>query len=444
MPGEKHRGAEPTFLEGRARLDSDAGNPVPSPRTLSCEKRQRLLSLQRTMRPPRPWHFFFLVLPYGASFGFVSVALPYIARQRGIAVETIGAVVAAAFLPHALKFAWAPVVDLTWSRKGWYLASLALVGAGTVVSMAIPIRASWLRPLTAVVVTSQIGLTLMGMACEGMIGTSLPPAGKGRAAGWFQAGTYLGLGVGGGAAIELVDHFGGVAGGGLIGLAFGACALPLLWFDEARDRRQRALGDAIRGLAGDLRAVARSPGGVAALFICLSPIGSGAAGNLFGAIADEWHASQAIVVLTTGALGGVVSAVGAAAGGRIVASMRPRAAYAFGGALTAGSAIAMALAPHQAWAYAALTLVYQGCNGVAFAAFSAFAFEVAGQGAVATKYNVLASLANASIAYMTRIDGAGHARWGGNGLLLVDAAMTGVGIALLAAVVTIVRRIDSR
>jgi MFS family permease len=396
------------------------------------------------MRYPRPWHFFFLILPYGASFGFVSVALPYIAKQRGIAVETIGAVVAAAFLPHAPKFLWAPVVDVTWSRKGWYLVSLALVSAGTFVSMAMPISASSLRALTLVVVVSQFGLTLMGMACEGMIGHGLPPEDKGRASGWFQAGTFLGLGIGGGAAIELVGRFGGAVGGAVLGLVFAACALPLWWFDEAREAPRRRLAEALRGLARDLRAVARSPGGIAALFICVSPIGSGAAGNLFGAIADEWHASRELVALATGAMGGVASAAGAAAGGWLVTRMDRRSAYALAGALTAGSAVAMALAPHEAWAYAVLTLVYQTFNGVAFAAFSAFAFEVAGEGAVATKYNVLASLANTSIAYMTRLDGAAHAHWGGSGVLWVDASMTGVGIAVLAVVVAAVRRKDAR
>src|ERR1700704_5142029 len=146
------------------------------------------------MRSPRPRHFFFLVLPYGASFGFVS-ALPYIARQQGIAVDAIGAVVAAAFLPHAPKFLWAPVVDVTWSRKGWYLLSLVLVSVGTFASMAMPITAGSLHALTAVVVTSQFGLTLMGMACEGMIGHGVPPERKGEASGWFQGGTFLGLGL---------------------------------------------------------------------------------------------------------------------------------------------------------------------------------------------------------------------------------------------------------
>ncbi len=390
-------------------------------------------------RAPRPWHFFFLVLPYGASFGFVSVALPYLARQRGVSVGAIGAVVAAAFLPHAPKFLWAPVVDVTWSRKSWYLLALALVSTGTFASMAMPIAPSSLRALTAVVVVSQIGLTLMGMACEGMIGHGVRSEHKGHAAGWFQAGTFLGGGVGGGAAIELVAHFGGPVAGAIIGATLVACALPLLLFDEAERAARPGLLAALRGLGRDLAELVRSPGGIAALFICVSPIGSGAAGNLFGAIANEWDASPELVALTTGALGGVVSAVGALGGGRLASRIGKRSAYALAGALTALTGVAMALAPHTPPAYAILTLVYQAFNGVAFAAFSAFAFHIAGKGAVATKYNVLASLVNTSIAYTTRVDGAAHARWGGRGVLIADAAMTGAGIVVLALIVAIAR-----
>jgi MFS family permease len=386
-------------------------------------------------RPPRPWHFFFLVLPYGASFGFVSVALPNLARQRGISVSAIGAVVAAAFLPHAPKFLWAPVVDVTGSRKGWYLFALVLVCAGTFASMAMPIAESSLPALTAVVVASQVGLTLMGMACEGLIGHGFSPEHKGHAAGWFQAGTFVGAGVGGGAALELATHFGGATAGAIIGAVLGVCALPLLLFDEPRNSTKRSLREALGWLGRDLAALWRSPGGIAALFICVSPVGSGAASNLFGAIADDWRASPELVALTTGALGGVVSAVGALGGGRLTARIGRRSAYALGGGLTACAGVAMALAPHTALAYAVLTLAYQAFNGLAFAAFSAFAFEVAGKGAVATKYNVLASLVNISISYATRIDGAAHARWGGSGVLLTDAAMTGVGIAALAGIV---------
>jgi len=165
------------------------------------------------MRAPRPWHFFFLVLPYGVSFGFVSVAMPYVAQQRGISIAAIGGVVAAAFAPHGFKVLWAPIVDTTLSRKTWYALALVLVALGTFASMAMPISSASLPALTSVVVASQIGLTFLYMACEGILGRALPPERKSTAAAWLQAGSFLGLGVGGGLTIELVTRLPGMLAG---------------------------------------------------------------------------------------------------------------------------------------------------------------------------------------------------------------------------------------
>jgi hypothetical protein len=391
------------------------------------------------MRSPRPWHFFFLILPYGASSGFVGVALPFLARERGISVTAISTVVAISFLPHTPKFLWAPVVDSIGSRKRWYLTALVLVSVGTFASMAMPIAAASLGALAAVVFASQFGLTLMGMACEGLIGRSLPAEAKGRAASFFMAGMYMGAGLGGGAAIELVTRLGGAAVGAGLGLLFGACALPLVLFDEAPDPDRQPLRVEIRRVFREIGAFAGSRGGLAILVICASPVGSGAASNLFGAIAEDWHASRNLVALSTGLLGNVVSAAGAASAAFALGRLRRRTAYALAGALTATVGLCMALAPHRPWAYAVFTFGYQALNGMSFAAFSALAFEAAGRGAVATKYNVLAGLVNASIAYTTRVDGAAHQRWGGSGVLVADAAMTGVGVVVFALAVLLAK-----
>ena len=391
------------------------------------------------MRAPRPWHFFFLVLPYGVSFGFVSVALPYVARERGISVEAIGGVVAAAFAPHAWKFLWAPIVDTTLSRKTWYALALVLIALGTFASMAMPISSASLGALTTVVVASQIGLTLLYMACEGILGRSVPAERKSTAAAWLQAGTFLGLGVGGGIAIELVTRLPGALAGAIIAVTLLVCAFPLLMFDEPAPDEQRSVVAALRGLFGDLWGLVRSRKGVMAIVLSLSSVGAGAASGLFGALADDWHASRELVELTNGWLGGVVSALGAAGGGWLVRRIDKRFAYALGGALTALSGIAMAVAPHVPWSYAVLDLVYQAFTGLAYAAFAAFAFETVGKGAVATKYNILASLVNASIVYKTRLNSGAHKAWGGSGVMLTDAAITFAGIAVLLVAIRLTR-----
>ena len=101
----------------------------------------------------------------------------------------------------------------------------------------------------------------------------------------------------------------------------------------------------------------------------------------------------------------------------------------------------MALAPRAPWSYITFSLLYSFLNGAAFTCFSSFVFETIGRGAAATKYNIFASLANLAIAYVTRLDGGAHGRWGASGLLFGDAALTGVGIVVVTLVsVTLMKR----
>ncbi len=386
-------------------------------------------------RGPAPILFGILILPYGASFGYVSVALPFLATSHGVSVEAIGAVVAAAFLPHGIKFLWAPVVDTTLRQKTWYMIALALVGLGTVASSAMPLQASALGALTLVVVLSQIGLTLMGMTCENFLAHGVPDDEKGVAAGWYQAGAFIGNGVGGGAALWLSQKLRSPwQVGGTLALLMLGCSAPLLVLPEPVVQKGRTLGLALRTLGADLARLATSRVGLLGALVCLSPIGAGAAGNYWAAIADSWHASAAMVALVTGALGGVVSGIGCLGGGWLADRMNRRVAYTVAGGVTALTGVVMAFAPRAPWSYAFFTLLYSFLNGVAFAAFSSFVLETIGRGSAATKYNIFASLANLAISYVTRLDGAAHGRWGAKGLLLGDAALTGAGIVVVTLV----------
>jgi MFS family permease len=382
------------------------------------------------MRQPKPWHFFFLILPWGASSGCITVALGYLLKEHGVSVEAVGGVIAASLVPHVWKITWAPVVDAVLPRKLWYVVSLALVSSLTFVAMTMPLGPATLSALTTVLVASQVALTLMGMACEALIGHGIAPDRKGVTSSYYQAGNIFGAGVGGGAALWLVEHLGQRQGAAIISLVMAACAIPLLAFDEPVTERP-ALRDAPRRLVTDAASLVRSRAGLAAIAICLSPLGAGAASGLFPAIADEWHATAGVVELATGTLAGVVGAVGAAAGAWIIARTGGLRGYAIGGGLTAAAAVAMAIGPRTPWAYVTFSLAYQAVNGLSFAAFSALVFETIGLGAVVTKYNMLAVLANEAIWYMTKIDSGAHARGQGAGVLLADAAVSAAALVML-------------
>ncbi|HEX4348110.1 MAG TPA: MFS transporter [Vicinamibacterales bacterium] len=391
-------------------------------------------------RTPHPSVFFVLILPYGVSFGYVAIALPYLATHHGVSAEAAGAVVAAAFGPHAIKFLWAPVVDTTLTKKAWYLIALAMVIAGTVASAAMPITAGTIGLLTTIVVASQVGLTLLNMACENFLAYCVPESGKGRAAGWYQAGSLAGNGCGGGLALWLSQR---LAAGWMVGAVLGGLmvvsALPLLVLDEP-GRSALSFGRALKHLAADLKNIALSRAGMLGVLVCLSPVGAGAAQYYFGPIADTWHTPLDTVALVTGVLTGIVQAAGAMGAGLLADRMDRKLVYCAAGALTAVSGLLMAAAPHTKVAYVVFALAYAMFQGAAMAAFSAFVLETIGLGAAATKYNILASIANFAIKYMIRLDGVFHTRYGPNGLLYGDALATFASIAALLMFVAVLGR----
>jgi hypothetical protein len=347
-----------------------------------------------------------------------------------VAPEAAAAVVSAAFVPHGFKFLWAPLVDTTLNKRAWYLIALLLVILGTIASSAMPITPTTMGPLTAVVVASQVGLTLMGMACENFLAFNAAEGDKGRATGWYQAGSLLGVGVGGGAALKLAQV---VPQPWMTGAVLGAlmlfAAAPLPYLREPPITH--TLAASMRQLFVDLWAMVRSRSGVLGVFVSLSPVGAGAASNYFSPMSGAWGASADLVAWVNGWLGGLVTPLGAFLGGFASDRMVRRNAYALGGALTAVTSVALVLLPRNPWTYGALVLVYTVFNAMAFTAFSGFVIATVGQNAVATKYNLFASMANLAISYTTWLLGKASARWGTEGVLWGDAALTFAGIGAL-------------
>jgi predicted MFS family arabinose efflux permease len=190
----------------------------------------------------------------------------------------------------------------------------------------------------------------------------------------------------------------------------------------------------------DLWQVTRSRAGFLALLICFLPIGSGAASNLWSAVADDWHATAGTVALVTGVLGGIVSAIGCLAGGYGSDRLDRKTAYALYGLMMVLCAVAMAYAPRIESMYVVFTLAYSFIQGLAYAGFTAVVLEAIGLGAAATKYNLFASLSNMPIAYMTVVDGWAHERWGAAGLLNVEAVFGVVGIVVFVAIAMVTKR----
>ena len=398
------------------------------------------------MPPPRHAHpsvFMFLILPFGAMSGYLTVAVAYLLSHAGLSVEKIATLIAISFIPHTWKFAWAPIADTTLSRKTWYLIGCVVSAAGIWLTGALHADASHLALLTTVVVLSNVAVTFLGMSVESLLAYGTLPEQKGRAGGWFQAGNLGGSGLGGGAGLWLAQTLPAPwMAGALLALACLACSIGLFFVPEPHsEHRVGSIGQSLMNVGRDLWGVAKSRIGFLALVLCFLPIGSGAASQLWSAVAGDWSASANTVALVTGLLSGVVSAAGCLAGGFICDRMDRKAAYAVFGVMQALCAVLMAFAPHSESMYIVFTTVYAFITGLTYAGFTAFVLEAMGMGAAATKYSLFASLSNFPIAYMTTIDGRAHTRWGASGMLITEAAVGMLGLVLFLGVSTAIRRV---
>ncbi len=277
---------------------------------------------------PHPFLFLVLFIPFGAVPGFLTVALAYELSKKGISTGDIAIVVGLSYLCLIFKWLWAPLVDTLLTRKIWYVGSTLVCGMGLWLAGRAAMGEHPSLPLISLALTiSNFTSTLLAMAVESLMAASVPDNQRGRAGGWSQAGNLGGQGLGGGLSLWLIQSCGlsDAASGGVLGLLCALCCLALFWVDDSRqllkvEGHEEAAGHlglkaALTAIVGDLWDLLRSRVGVMALLICLLPIGSGAAQNLWSPIAGEWHASANTVAFVTGAMSGLISALGCLLGG---------------------------------------------------------------------------------------------------------------------------------
>jgi MFS family permease len=389
-----------------------------------------------------PITFFFLVLPYGISSGFVSITLPFFLTGAGFSVAAAGAIVAVGVSANLWLFLWGPLADLTLTPKRWYLIGLT-TGAACIFALSlIPFQQSAVAILTVMVFVSQIATTLVVLPVGGLMAHTVPDDKKGRAAGWYQAGNLGGNGVGGGAGVWLGAHMSKQFAGSALALVM-LLAVFALYF--ASDVRIVSPGESFRVrmrlLGRDLLAMLRLAIPLLTIVLVASPIGAGAMNNLWSAVASDWQASADMVALVTGVLNGIVAALGCIVGGWVVDRYGRWWAYFGFGIALAFVAIVMAALARTQLVYEIGVLVYAFFVGAGYAAFSAMVVHAIGRGVASTKYAFCQSLGNLPVVYMTALNGYVHDRYG-TSWMLINEALAAIACVILGLLV--LRRILNR
>ena len=411
-------------------------------------------------RYTHPLVFLLLIIPFGAASGFLGVTIVYLLGKAGVNPVTIAVLTGLSFVPHTVKFLYAPLVDLTLTRKQWFVIASVTSALGIALLGVIPATEDGLPWLRVLVVVGNFATALMSMSVESLMAYNTAPSQMGRTAGWFQAGNLGGSGLGGGLALVLAENTTHAWLPGVVlaivclltGVAIRFTTEPEPNLPELSEvppdaaARQESLRPwrAIQRVLLDLWLVARSRMGYLGLLICFLPIGSGAAGNLFPLFATEWGANANDVAATSGALSGLLSALGCMIGGHFCDRMDRKLAYAVFGSLMSICAVLMAWAPHNLNMYYVFVLSYGFISGLCYAAFTAVTLEAIGTGAVATKYSIFASLSNTPIAYMGILNGFFYEKSGSNAGLYSDAIMGVVGVLVFLLVALVSRSLHNR
>lgn len=387
-------------------------------------------------RPVHPAVFTILILPFGIMGGYVTVTLAWLYAKEGISVEKIAALVAAILIPQIFRFIWSPLLDSTLSLKKWYLIANIVSAFGILATGIPPIKESSLPLLTFIVIFSNFTATFLSMATEGLMAHDVPDELRGRAAGFYQAGNLGGAGLGGGAGLWLAQRLPEEWMVGAI-LAFISllCCVGLFYLKEPKSTiRELRMSNTYRNLFKDVWSTLKTKVGILTMIICFLTIGTGAASNLWSAVAKDWGASADTVALITGVLGGLLTAAGCLLGGWICDRINRRNAYLLFGLLGALCAIGMAYSPKTEFMYIIWTSVYAVFMGFSFAGFSALVLETICKGAAVTKYNFFVMLGNTPIYLMIYIEGWVYTRWGSTGMLNIEALFAVLAIILFLVV----------
>jgi MFS transporter, PAT family, beta-lactamase induction signal transducer AmpG len=394
---------------------------------------KKLWQRRATMPPPL---FGVLFIPSGMCQGFVSVVLGFILSQHGVGVADIAALVGLRLLPETWMFLSGPLIDSCLTCIRWYIMAIAGLILCFVGFAFLPLGGADLGLLGALCLSSGITAVLSVSAASAMLPLTTVDSVRGACAGWRQACWLGGIGLGGGGALWLATHAGGLATAALVSAAvFLLCLFPFSIVKvPAVTRGTNAVAAGRAALVALWKLMRTRPGLLAAIAVTL-PAGLGAAAYLMPAVAGDWRASADVVATVTGALSGIASMPGCITSGYLCDRFPRRTVFIWCALAGAVAEALVTLAPHSAAGFAAIVLVNSAFTGLAYGSVLAVIYEQLESVGAATVNGVLGSLCNVPVIVVTMILGAVQARAGSGAMLLTEAGLGVVSIALYTLLV---------
>lgn len=166
----------------------------------------------------------------GLPFGFFNQCIPVMLRQSGASLMAV-ALTNLLSLPWVLKALWAPVFDRAGlaspAARRWLVLGLQLLAAAVLLAGAGLDPYTQALPVFAVVVLSNLCSATQDIPTDAMTVEALGPADRGLGNGAQVAGYRLGMVVGGGVLLAVLEQAGWSTALALLAAAMVAAAVPL-------------------------------------------------------------------------------------------------------------------------------------------------------------------------------------------------------------------------
>lgn len=384
---------------------------------------------------PPAWIVGLALFPFGLVIGFTITALPFLLTRQGIPLDRVASTSAVVMSPTFWGFLICPVLDTGLTRRAycWLMAAVSAVCLALALGVLSPSR---LALTTGLLLVGELGMVMYGNAANGWMAEFLPDHLRGSVAGWTNVANLGGGALGSLAVMSLASHMRMQ----WIGVGLAVCivlgVLPTAVFPVPR-RSSFKFKQVFTETLKTTWAASRRRECLVGFALFLAPVGASAAINLFSGLGADFHTSESVVVLVTGAGCAIATSIGALVGG--YAANRVNRGYLYLGAAAAivTVSLTLALTGHTLAAFVAGALIYNGLTGVVYASFNALGFQLVGrESAVAsTQLGLFTAAINAAIVYMTWADGQGYKHFGVRGLFLVDALASLVSLVPLLLLV---------
>lgn len=364
--------------------------------------------------------------------GYVTVALTFLATERGLSIAEGAFIDSALLLVSWCKWSWAPVVDVTLSPRRWYVLSIGAVVAGICAITSIPLGPSTLGLVLVLVTATAVCNSMVAMAVEAMMAAHAQPGSISRISGWLQAGHCGARSAGGALGLWLLttlEHR--WMAGGVLGVIILGSSAALVYAPPDGPPHTERVRERAANVLHSLRDMLRTRVGLLAAVLCVLPLGGGQAALVLtqARVAAQWGAGVREITLLQGFLSTLLAVVGSFAGAWLCRRMRAQKAYFVLGILLVATSAIMAIAPATLGVYIACNVAFATLAGGTYSTFTALALEAMGRDVGATKYSVLSSLAYFPGWWMAILLGFAAQRHGPRIMLLVEA-----GVGALAAV----------